>query len=252
MALFLFNRLHAPSLACALLVALMTATGCKNMMSQGQNTEGSRMFAQGDYEAARHRFLQAMATNPEDADSYYNLAVLYHRTGNLYQRPEELQQAERYYRQCLDKNKDHIDCHRGLTVLLVEQGRSEEAFASLEKWVETSPSLAEARVELARLYEEFGDPETAKQQLVTALGYDPNNSRALAALGHLYENAGDPMQALTNYQRSLAANNLQPELARRIAALRTTLGSSPPPAANSAVVTAGQARTVNAATTQPK
>ena len=94
---------------------------------------------------------------------------------------------------------------------------------ALRNWVASNPQLADARIELARLHEEFGDLETAKQHLTEALQLDQHNSRAWNALGHLREQSGDYVQALANYQRSLDLNRFQPEIAERVAALNRTV-----------------------------
>jgi tetratricopeptide (TPR) repeat protein len=224
-------RFRAAEMGCRLMaVAALCAggLGCQ-MMSQGQNSEGVRLFEQGHYHAAAQRFHQAIQTDANNADSYYNLAATHHRLGKLYQRPTDLQQAESYYHQCLDKNPDHVDCRRGLAVLLVEQGRGQDALRLLENWVQRSPALPDAKIELARLYEEFGDRDAAKTQLVEALVISPDNPRALAALGHLREQAGDYAQAVADYQRSLSLNRFQPQIAARVASLQAAgYGLAPP------------------------
>lgn len=204
-----------------LLVPFGLTAGC-GWMSSGQNSEGVRLFQQGYYDAAAQRFRQAMQTEPQNPDSYYNLAAYYHRQGKLQQRPVDLAQAESYYRQCLDHNPNHVDCRRGLAVLLVEQGRSEEAFKMMEDWDTQNPTLAAPKVELARMFEEFGDKDAATQHLTAALAIAPDDPRALAALGKLREDSGDMNQALANYQRSLAINRFQPELAQRVNALQAS------------------------------
>ena len=88
--------------------------------------------------------------------------------------------------------------------------------------------LADARVELARLYEEFGDKETATRNLEEALAADTASARAWAALATIREDSGDYPQALANYQRSYDLNPIQPQIAERIAALQNVLGTSVP------------------------
>jgi tetratricopeptide (TPR) repeat protein len=184
------------------------------------NAEGVRLFDQACYNESIQYFQQAAFTDPNNADAYYNLAAAYHRIGATGNRPAELTQAERYYNQCLDRAPDHRECHRGLAVLLLQQGRADEAFRLLQGWVDRSPCLADARVELARLYEETGDRESAKQNLVDALKYDQRNARALAALGHIREQSGETREAMVAYQRSLASDRFQPEVAARLEALQ--------------------------------
>jgi tetratricopeptide (TPR) repeat protein len=203
----------------------LLASGCQ-YASHGQNAEGVRLYQQAYYEGALQRFQQAIQSDPQNADGYYNLAATYHQLGKLHHRPNDLSQAESYYHQALDRNGNHTDCYRALAVLLIEQNRTKDAFHLMEGWAERNPSSASPKIELARLFEEQGNRESAKQNLIDAIAIEPNNAKALAALGKIREDAGDTQQALANYQRSLAANRFQPQVAARIASLQglTTAG----------------------------
>ena len=181
------------------------------------------MYDQTRYEEALSQFQQATNNDPNSADGYYNLAATYHRLGNLTQDPVNIRQAEDHYNLCLDKDGNHPDCYRGLAVFLVEQQRSEEAFRLLKRWAERSPTLAEPRIELARLSEEFSDREAAKEYLIEALSVDHKNPRALAALGRLREQMGEHQQALHNYRQSLMHDQFQPDVRARVASLQSTL-----------------------------
>lgn len=210
-------------------MSLLFASGCGSFRSQGLNAEGTRHYMSGDYEGAAQRFLQAMNSDPGNSDSYYNLAVTYHQLGKRTGQDSQLELAERYYHQCLDRNSEHVECYRALSVMLVETGRSDDALQLLEGWAERSPDSPEPRIELARLSEELGDSDKAKALLENALIVDPHNARALAALGHLYERMGDHRQALLVYERSLAVNRQQPGVAQRVASLRNSFGGDPLP-----------------------
>lgn len=217
-------------LACSAALVLSAASlGCQ-MVSHTQNSEGVRMFQQAYYQGAQQRFQQAIQSDPNNPDSYYNLARTYHQLGKLHNQPSDFQQAESYYHQCLDRDPNKQDCYRGLAVLLVEQNRSGDAFKLMEGWAARNPSLAAAKIELARLHEESGNRDAAKHQLIEAVAVDPANSRALAALGKLREDAGETMQAVANYQRALQIDPNQPQLASRVGALSTPVAplSAPP------------------------
>ncbi len=196
------------------------------------------MFEQAYYQGALQRFQQSIQTDPSNPNGYYNLARTYHQLGKLHHQQSDLQQAESYYHQCLDHSPDHQDCYRGLAVLLVEQGRSADAFKLVQGWSARNPSLAAPKIELARLFEETGNRDAAKQQLIDAVAVDPANARALAALGKLREDAGETAQALANYQRSLSVDPNQPLLAARVSAISTPQAPIFTPPGGTRVVTA--------------
>jgi tetratricopeptide (TPR) repeat protein len=213
----------------AILVTCAASGGCSNVQSQAANVEGVKLFQQGNYQQASDRFQQAIAHDPKSPEGYYNLAAALHKTGTLYNRPNDLQQAEVLYNQCLERDPNHVECHRGLAVLLCETNRQPEAFRLLNNWAASNPQSPEPKIEVARLLEESGQVEQAKSQLVDALTVDPHNARALTALGRLRDQTGNYAQALSDYQRSLAVNRFQPDVAARVAQLQaaTSGGAGP-------------------------
>src|SRR5262249_9651360 len=142
------------------------------MVSQGRNVDGVRYFQQGQYPVALQRFDAALTIDPQNADTYYNKAAVYHRMGLANRDQNVLAQAESLYNQCLNLSPNHVDCHRGLAVLLCDTGRTDKALTLLGNWVQQSPQNADARVELARLYEETRQPALAEQNLNAALALD--------------------------------------------------------------------------------
>ena len=219
------------ALICLAAAVCLAAPGCGRLAAHGLNAEGVRLFDQARYDEAIQYFDRAVYRDPANADAYYNLASAYHRKGARTGDADSLRQAERYYHMARDRNPDHRECHRGLAVLLAEQGRSEEAFRLLQGWADRSPASPEPKVELARLLEEHGDRHTAEDQLLTALALDSRHTRALVALGRLREEAGAYGQALDNYQRALASDRFQPAVAARVAALQSAVGPPPTPTA---------------------
>ncbi len=202
--------------------------GCGSFAARGLNSQGVRYFDQARYQDAIHRFQQSIDKDPKNPDGYYNLAATYHRLGTINRSQADLTRAEQYYHLCLDRAPNHRDCYRGLAVMLAEQDRSEEAFRLIEGWATQSPGVPEPKIEMARLLEEFGNPERAKQQLIDVLAIDDTNPRALAALGRLREQTGEPAQALAAYQRALWYDRFQPDVAARVASLQASLGTSVP------------------------
>lgn len=204
----------------------LALVGCS--ASQALNSEGVRLYQNGNYSQAAEQFQRAIASNPKSSNSYYNLASALHKNGKLYNRQEDLAQAEQLYNQCLEYDGNHAECYRGLAVLLADTNRQDAAFRLLEGWASRSPKLADPRIELARLLEETNNAPQASARLVEALAIDPHNSRALTALGRLRESAGDTQQALADYQRSLAINRFQPAIAARVASLQAATGALGP------------------------
>lgn len=210
----------------ACICIIVALSGCR---SSFLNSDGVRKFQQGQYQQALDSFEQAVSANPQNADAYYNLAATLHDWGRQTRNDELLARSESLYHRCLDITPDHVDCHRALAVLLVDTDRKESAFTLLERWADRSPNLASPQIELARLSEEFGDKQTAKQYLARALDLDSGSSRAWAALGQLREEEGRYAQALTNYQHAYNLNRYHPGIPQRIASLQQQLAAGVTP-----------------------
>ncbi|MEN6452425.1 MAG: tetratricopeptide repeat protein [Thermoguttaceae bacterium] len=225
MARQLHLRNHRPrrllSAVAVVLAGLASSlSGCGEFAAASRNADGVKLYDQARYQEALAQFQEAAYNDPRSADADYNRAAVCHRMGKQQHCQSDLQQAECYYHLCLDKDPSHTDCYRGLAVLLAEQGRSQEAFQLLEGWVQRQPCMADARIELARLNEEFGNRQAAETQLLAAIEVEPDSARAWAAKGRLRELAGDNAQAVANYQRSLYQDQHQPELVARVNTLQ--------------------------------
>lgn len=214
-----------PGLAAAAL--LLAASGC-TMVASGQNAEGVALYEQGNYQAAADRFLNALQHEPRNSDALYNLGSVYFQAGLQRNDSQALKQAEDMFNRCLDVSPDHQDCHRALAVLLAKTNRKEQAFTLLQRWAQRRPDLVDPRLEMARLYQEYGDRESAKHILEDAIAVNVNDQRIWRALGAQREADGDYAQAMVNYQRSLALNPNQPDVGLRLAALQRGQSLGPP------------------------
>ncbi|MEX1224175.1 MAG: tetratricopeptide repeat protein [Pirellulales bacterium] len=222
----LIRSAHSVWGAISATLLLLAVSGCQ-FTSNGKNAEGTRYYQQGQYGPALQKFQEARQAQPNNPDSYYNLGATYHQLAKAQNDPSYWQQAENYYNQCLDYDANHVQCYRALAVMLVEQDRSDAAFRLLEGWGDRSPGVADAKVELARLHEEFNDKAAAQEKLLEAIAINTSHPRARAALGRMREEAGDYTQAMNNYAISLQANRLQPEVAARVATLQSSVSTDP-------------------------
>jgi tetratricopeptide (TPR) repeat protein len=218
------RRFAAQGIALAGLLLSLSSAGCGGLAAQSRNAEGVRLYQQARYQEALREFQEASYADPKGADSYYNIAATYHRMGRQNRCESDLKLAEKYYNDCFNHDPNHVECHRGLAVLLAEQGRKDESIQLLQRWADSQPRMADAKVELARLHDELGNRQTARDCLIEAVEAQPDNARALTALGKIREDAGDKTQALENYKRSLDSDYRQPQVVARVAALQKERG----------------------------
>ena len=207
-----------------LLFLLLLQFGCRSYQAQYGNTNGAQLFAEGKYAEALTRFQAAVESNPNDANSYYNIAAVQHYLGRVNNDANQYAQAGQNYQTCLTKNPNHTSAYRGYAVWFMEQNRKSEAFELLKNWNNQNSASPDAKIELARLHQENGEVREAIDYLAAAIALDPKNARAHRALGFLREQSSDWNQAIINYKHSLEADPNQPDLAARITLLEKQAG----------------------------
>ena len=89
----------------------------------------------------------------------------------------------------------------------------------------TLRASTDPKLELARLYKEFGDTQTASDLVVDAIKQNPRDARANRAMGMLREQQGELNLALDSYQRALNSNSMQPDLAAKVASLQQSIAT---------------------------
>ena len=210
-----------------LVCLLLWQCGCRSYRSQFGNTSGVQLFAEGKHAEALARFQSAVEANPDDADSYYNIAAVHHYLGRVHKDANQYAQAGQNYLLCLTKNPNHTAAYRGYAVWFMEQNRKEEAVELLKNWSNQNMNSPDPKIELARIYQELGQNREAIDYLTAAIALDPKNARAHRALGYQRELSSDWNQAILNYKSSLDADPNEPDLVSRITQLESQVGQNP-------------------------
>ncbi len=203
-------------------VLALILTGC-NYRAQQLNSSGRAAFDTGQYQNAAALFQKAVQANPRDADAYYNLGATYYALAKQNRNTQWVAQSEQLFRQAISLNDQHVEAHRSLAALLVETGQEKYAFDLLNSWKSRYPASTDPPIELARLYQEYGDHRRAADYLADALRINGNDIRALKAMGHVRERQGEVQLALENYYRVLQIDNRQTDVATAVQRLQTHL-----------------------------
>jgi tetratricopeptide (TPR) repeat protein len=204
---------------------LICLAGCETTTQERArefNEDGVHLFHQGNYQSARESFALALETRPEDPALLYNLGRCCDRLGDW-------PKAELYYQQCLKGAPNHGDCRHSLAVMFYRTGRKAEASRMIQDWLGEQPNLADAyALDGWRLRQDNALPD-AQGRLHQALAIDAHNVRANVELGILYESLNMPERAAVLYERALAKDPHQPEVARRLDSLRLKRVGKPLP-----------------------
>jgi tetratricopeptide (TPR) repeat protein len=184
------------------------------------NADGVALLVRQDYLAAAAHFEHAAQLDPANPATLYNLGNAAHHLGDW-------ASAERYYDGCLQLDSEHAACRHSYALLLLQQGRREEAWQLIGTWLAARPESADAHAEQGWLLRESGDLPAAQARLETALQLDPGNVRALIELGTLYEQYAYPERARSLYERALRRDSQQLELLTRLARMKRPAPAQP-------------------------
>ncbi|PPT05836.1 hypothetical protein CKA32_004905 [Geitlerinema sp. FC II] len=208
------------------------------------NTLGMAYRAKGKPEAAVANYRKGIAIEPQSATLQANLsrawydllqcdrtAALTHliQTARQFHRAGYLQQAEKLYRQLLDREPNHPDGLQGLGTLAYQQRQFDRAIAFLQQAIDRSPdnssyhhnlgaayqaqqNIAEAAACYRRAIELDPSLEQPRQQLNTLLQQLRHSNleawkRELLHLAQLFQRQEDYKQAVYLYKKLLEGDS---------------------------------------------
>jgi predicted Zn-dependent protease len=159
-----------------------------------------------DYDAARPGLVGYLQQQPTDARALFDLGFVEDSTG-------QQEAAERDYRRAIAADPKQFESHAALGLLYAQTNQAGKAQPELETASQLEPAnhdqAAKAQVwrSLAQL-QLASDPAAAKQSLLKALQLVPGSDTPadLVLTGQIAEANDDPDDAITAYQRALAAD----------------------------------------------
>ncbi|HET9253495.1 MAG TPA: tetratricopeptide repeat protein [Candidatus Eisenbacteria bacterium] len=110
---------------------------------------------------ARHAYLLALDGDPDYADAHINLGRLHHED-------QELENAERHYREAIRCAPEEFIGHFNLAVLLEDRGRLDEAVRAYQRALELDPESADAHYNLGLMLESRGLRDEAMRHYMNA------------------------------------------------------------------------------------
>ncbi len=226
-----------PTLAGAALFALLglgiaapifVAPGCAspNGLVASRNAKGVELYATGDYDRAIAVFQEALAENPENAETLYNLGAAYQRKALATGDYNLLTQAENAYWAALERDaapETIVCCYRGLATSASTRGDASGALQTLEDWRDRNPDSIEPKLEIAYLLEALERDDDAYAVLEEVAAAAPNDYRAFYKMGVLQERAGNVEEALDKTTIAGRLNPTDAALAKKATELRAAL-----------------------------
>ncbi len=148
---------------------------------------------------AREAFLKVLDLNPEDAKAENNLGLIFETSGQPAAAIEAYQKAIGWEEKSGHPSEQP---YVNLGNLLMQEGKSKEGLAALERAVAIAPDNAFCRMKLGVAYREVGKLEDSRRELERATQLAPDNPATHYQLGRLYKDLHFVDRAQAEFDRT--------------------------------------------------
>jgi tetratricopeptide (TPR) repeat protein len=168
--------------------------------------EGLSKAQAGQYTEALNAFDDAIRTDPDNADAYYNRGVLrLQQLSNPGGAIDDLNRA-------VEIRPEWAEAHLQLGVALLETGRENQAYDALKKSMELGSSSAGAAYRIGQLEQQDGNYREAIDAYTTAIYSNARTPEPYSALGRLYLEFGHYAEARQVFENGVENNPNDPQL----------------------------------------
>ena len=215
--------------------------------------QGLTLHQQGQLEAAREQYLQALAATPQHFDALHLLGVIAHQQGQSAEAVRMIEaalatgtllpvaylnlglahgslrqwsQAARSYQQLLQFEPRHAQAHSLLGEALANEGDTSGAIAAFERACAFDPGNVEAYFNLGTTQATAGDLDAAIQALRSALALQPDHIGANYNCGNALRRLGRHAEAKTCYDAVLLVQPDHVEARNNRGLMRSILGET--------------------------
>lgn len=132
-----------------------------------------------------------------DVQNLFQKALPLHQAGHI-------QDAEKLYKEILQKQPDHEEANHLLGLVKFQQGDHLNAIALITRAVEIDPSFAAAHYNLGRCHEQIGENEKAAQSYNASLSLRPDDADCYLGLGNARLGLLQLEEALDAFEKAIA------------------------------------------------
>jgi type IV pilus assembly protein PilF len=152
----------------------------------------------GEYDRAKEKLSKALEIDPDSAEVYNALGLLYQVQG-------ESKLAEEHYRKAIKQDSEFTQARNNFGAFLFEQGRYKAAIKQLERAAEDPQYRSRSQVfeNLGRCYLQTGYMEKAENAFTRAVNLNPRQPRALLELGVIQFDQQEFVSSRKYFQRHL-------------------------------------------------
>jgi tetratricopeptide (TPR) repeat protein len=163
--------------------------------------------------SALKEYLKATSIDPDYAEAFSNLGVIYTQLGHA-------EQALQAYNSAIEKNPGLADAHCNLGKLLDSQGKHDDSIKEYNTAIKLSPNDAVLYNNVAVAYINKGNKEEAEKAYLKAVELNPDLKEAHLGLGLIYDNQNQKDKAILHYEMYLSLGGDDAEIVIRLQQLQ--------------------------------
>jgi Flp pilus assembly protein TadD len=176
-------------------------TNSQTILARGQWSAGHDLLTQGNYDAAKSRFRQAIRLRPDFPEAHYDL-------GLALSRQKRRREALAEYRIAAGLAPKHPIIHCNFADLLTTAGKNQEAIEECQNILSYQPDYADAFLVLAKNYKQTMQYEAMYDAALEYVRLKPDNPGAYVTLGNACILKDDHDKGIANYRK---AGELDPQ-----------------------------------------
>jgi type IV pilus biogenesis/stability protein PilW len=171
---------------------------------------GVDLYDQGDYSKALQAYQKVIELDPEYAEAYNNLGIIYQEIGDF-------DRALSAYQNAIGINPKYEKALNNLGVLLYLEGRYEESIQAFQQALAINANNVESHINLGILFKKQGQVDKAMAAYDRALTLNPFYGEAHYNMGLLYEQLKKMEMAIGHYQKFIQmASKTHPDLVAQV------------------------------------
>jgi len=118
------------------------------------------------YDKALNDYDSAVRINPDEPELWYAKADIFYNKNDL-------KEALKYYKLCLDLEPTNIDCMHDYGMAQLESGKIEDAKTTFKGLIKIAPDMADGHLALAKILKKQNDEKESLKHLNKAISLEP-------------------------------------------------------------------------------
>ena len=163
------------------------------------NLLGASATHLGIFEIAIKAYEKILSLNPDYADAYYNMGVIFQNQGYLIK-------AIKVYKKVISIQPDHVRAYSNMGVSLKDQGKLNEAIEVFNKVILIKPNYADAYNNIGIVFRLQGKLEKSILSFKKAISINPNYTDAFSNMGVSLKEQGKLDEAIIFYKKAISIN----------------------------------------------